>query len=125
MSSDLLPPNQSKPKITNRKRKSWKGVTSIRKSARLNKASVPLAIEINLSDEEYHHRYSKDNDNPSQTCIKIIDDQSYHGDSEGNENPKKEVLENIVQPLKNQLFLFYSKKSNNLNLNEDKLRMVQ
>jgi len=44
-----------KPELAKRKRKSWKGVTSIRKSARLNKDSVPLVIEIKFSDEESYH----------------------------------------------------------------------
>jgi len=101
MSSNLLPPNQSKLETTNKKRKSWKGVTSIIKSARLNKASVPLAIETNLLDEESYHKDFEDNYNPIQTCIKIIDDESYHGDLENNENLEKEVLENLVQPLEN------------------------
>jgi len=52
MSSYILPLSQSKLETTNRKGKSWKGVTSIRKSAILNKASVPLAIEIDLLNEE-------------------------------------------------------------------------
>jgi len=126
-SLDLLLLNQSKLKLAKRKRKSWKGVTSIRKSARLNKDSVPLVIEINFLNEESYHGDSKDNDNPIKTCIRIIDDESYHGDSEENENPEEAVLENIVQPLKNQLqlVLYRSKKFNDLNFNEYKLRVVQ
>ena len=126
-SLDLLPLNQSKPEPAKRKRKSWKGVTSIRKSARLNKASVPLVIKTNFSDEESYHGYFEDNDNPSKTCIRLTDDESYHGESEDNEKPKEEVLDSIVQPLENQLqlVLYWSKKSNDLNFNEDKLRLAQ
>jgi len=64
-SLDFLSLNQSKPEPTKRKRKSWKGVTSIRKSGRLNKASVPLAIETNFTNEESYHEYFEDNDDPS------------------------------------------------------------
>jgi len=99
---DLPPTNQSKPEPAKRKRKSWKGVTTIRKSARLNKNSVPLVIEIELSDEESYHGDSEDNDNLSETCTKIIDDESYHGDFEDNENPEEEILENINHPLNNE-----------------------
>jgi len=126
-SLDLLPLNQSKLELAKRKRKSWKGVTSIRKNARLNKYSVPLIIETKFSDEESYHGDSEDNDNLSETCIRIVDDESYHGDSKDNENPEEEVLENITQPLENewQLTLYHSEKSNDLNLIEDKLRLVQ
>jgi len=95
-SLDLLLLNQSKLEPTKRKRKSWKGITSIRKSARLNKASVPLAVETNFSNDESYHRDFEDNDDPRKTCIKIIDNESYHGESEDNENHKENVLENIV-----------------------------
>jgi len=125
-SLNLLPLNQSKLEPTKRKRKSWKCVTSIRKSVRLNKASVPLAIETNFLDEEPYHGDSKDNDDPSHTYIKIIVDETYHGDSKDNENLEEEVLENIFQTLENklQLVLYHSKKSNDLNLNGDELRLV-
>jgi len=126
-SLDLPPNNQSKLELAKRKRKSWKGVTSIRKSARLNKNSVPLVIEIKLLDEESYHGDFEDNDNLSEICTKIIDDESYHGDSEDNESPKEEVLENINHPLDNecQLTLYHSRKSNDLDLTEEKLRLVQ
>jgi len=98
-----------------------------KKSARLNKASVPLAIEIDFLYDESYHRDFEDNDDPSKIGIKIIDDEHYHGDSKENENPKEEVLENIVQTLENQLqlVLYCFEKSNDLNLTEDKLRLVQ
>jgi len=78
-SLDILPLNQSKPELAKRKRKSWKGVTSIRKSARLNKDSVPLIIETKFSDEESYYEDYECNDNLSETCIRIVDDKSYHG----------------------------------------------
>jgi len=61
------------------------------------------------------------------TNIKIIDDESYHGDSEDNENPEEEILENINCLLNNerQLTLYHSKKYNDLNLTEEKLRLAQ
>jgi len=82
---------QSKPELAKRKRKSWKGVTSIRKSARLNKDSIPLVIETKILDEESYHGDFEDNDNLSETFIRIVDDESYHGDFEDNENPKEEI----------------------------------
>jgi len=88
-SLDLLPSHQSKPKLAKRKRKSWKGVTSIRKSARLNKDSVPLVIETKFSDEKSYHGDFEDNDNLSEICTRIVDDEPYHGDSEDNENPEE------------------------------------
>ena len=126
-SLDLPSTNQSKPELAKRKRKSWKGVTSIRKSARLNKDSVPLVIETKILDEESYHKDFEDNDNLNKTCTRIIDDKSYHGDSEDNENTEEEVLENINNPLDNEwkLTLYHSKKSNDLNLTKEKLRLVQ
>ena len=86
-----------------------------------------MVIETKFLDEESYHGYSEDNDNISKTCIKIVDDESYHGESEDNENLEEEVLENITHPLENewQLTLYHFEKSNNLNLTEDKLRLVQ
>ena len=86
-----------------------------------------MVIETKLSDEESYHGDSEYNDNLSETCTRTIDDESYHGDSEDNENPKKEVLENINHPLDNEwkLTLYHSQKSNDLNLTEEKLRLIQ
>ena len=124
---DLPLTNQSKPEPSKRKWKSWKGVTTIRKSARLNKNSVPLVIETKLSDEESYHGDFEDNDNLNEAYTKIIDDESYHGDSEDNENPEEKFLGNINCPLNNekQLTLYRSEKYNDLNLTEDKLRLAQ
>jgi len=85
-----------------------------------------LANETDFSDDESYHGDFEDNNDPIKTCIKIIDDESYHGDSKDNENPKEEVLENIVQPIENQLqlVLYRSKKYNDLNITKDKLRLV-
>ena len=62
-----------------RKRKSSKGITPIRKSARLNKTSTPFVVKIDF-----------------------LDDESYHGDSEDNENLEGEIFGNLVQPSKNK-----------------------
>ena len=129
MSNPLYLPltNQSKTKPSKRKQKSWKGVTIIRKSARLNKNKVPLVIKTKLSDEESYHGDSEDNDNLNEAYTKTIDDESYHGDSKDNENPEEEILGNIDFPLNNekQLMLYCYEKSNDSNLTEDKLRLAQ
>jgi len=93
----------------------------------LNKNSVPLVIETKLLDEESYHGDSEDNDNLNEAYTKIIDDESYHGDSEDNENLEEEILGNIDYPLNNEkkLTLYHSKKSNDLNLTKDKLRLAQ
>ena len=86
-----------------------------------------MVIETKISNEESYHGDSKYNDNLSETCTRTIDDESYHGDSEDNKNLEEEVLENINHPLDNewQLTLYHSKKYNDLNLTEEKLRLVQ
>ena len=93
----------------------------------MNKNSVPLVIETKLSDEESYHGDSEDNDNLNEAYTKIVDEESYHGDSEDNENPEGEILRNIDFPLNNekQLTLYRSEKTNDLNLNEDKLKLAQ
>ena len=93
----------------------------------MNKNSVPLVIETKLSDEESYHGDSEDNDNLNEAYTKTIDEESYHGDSEDNENPKGEILENIHCPpnSEKQLTLYRSRKTNDLNLNKDKLRLAQ
>ena len=102
-------------------------MTSIRKSARLNKTSTPLAVEIDFLDDESYHGDFEDNDDPRKIGIEEIDDESYHGDSEDNKNLEEEILEDIVQPPENklQLVLYRSVKSNDMNLSKDKLRLVQ
>lgn len=94
--------NQLKLEQIKRKIKSWKGVTPIRKSARLNKTSMPFAVKIDFSNDECYHGDSKDNDGPRKNGIEEIDDESYHGDSEDNENLEGEILEDLVQPFKNK-----------------------
>jgi len=93
----------------------------------LNKNSVPLVIETKLSDEESYHEDSEYNDNLNEAYTKIIDDESYHGDFEDNENLEEEILGNIDCPLNNEkkLTLYHSKKFNDSNLIEDKLRLAQ
>lgn len=95
---------QTKPKPNKRKRKSWKGLTLIRKSARLNRDSVLVIVEIEFPNDESYHRDSKDND------ILI-----------------GEILEDIIQNSKNklQITLYHPEKSNGWNLIEEKLRLVQ
>jgi len=99
---DLLLAKQSNPKPSKRKQKSWKGITTIRKSARLNKNSVPLVVETKLSDEESYHGDSEDNDTLNEAHTKIIDEESYHGDSEDNENPEGEILGDLDCHLNNE-----------------------
>jgi len=80
-----------------------------RKSARLNKESVPWVIENKLLDDESYHGDSEDNDS--------LDNETLEG----------EILENLVQPFENksQLVLYHLIKSNNMNLTENKLRLIQ
>jgi len=110
-----------------RKRKSWKGINPIRKSVRLNKASVCSIIAIDFSDDESYHEDFEDNDDLKKASIGVVDDESYHGGSKDNENLEEEILENITHPLENkwQLTLYHYEKSNGLNLTKDKLRLVQ
>jgi len=91
----------------------------------LNKNSVPLVIKTKLSDEESYHGDSEDNDNLKESYT--IDEESYHGDSKDNEHPKGEIEGNIDYHLNNerQLTLYRSRKTNDLNLNKDKLRLEQ
>jgi len=100
---------QSSPEQNKRKRKTWKGIVPTRKSARLNKESAPWVSKNKLLDDESYHGDSKDNDS--------LDNETLEG----------EILENLVQPLENrsQLVLYRLVKSNNMNLTENKLRLIQ
>jgi len=93
----------------------------------LNKNSAPPAIETILLNEESYHGHFEDNDNLNEAYTKIIDEESYHGDSEDNENLEGEILGNIDCPLNSekQLTLYCSRKTNDLNLNKDKIRLAQ
>lgn len=100
---------------------------TIKKSARLNKTSTPLAVETNFLDNESYHGDFEDNNDPRKIGIDEIDDESHHGDLKYDENLEEEILEDIVRPPKNklQLFLYHSVKSNDMNLIQDKLSLVQ
>ena len=63
-----------------RKRKSWKGIMPIRKSARLIKTSTPFVVKTNFSNDE-----------------------SYHGDSEDNDSSDGETLGNVSKTFENDL----------------------
>lgn len=71
-------------------------MTPIRKSARLNKNSTPLAIEIDFPDDESYHGDSKDNNDPRKITIEEIDDESYHGDSKDSENLEEEIFSPLL-----------------------------
>ena len=93
----------------------------------MNKNSVPLVIKTKLSDEESYHGDSEDNDNLKESYTKMVDEDSYHGDSEDNKNHEGEILGDLDYHLNNerQLILYRFGKTNDLNLNEDKLRLAQ
>ena len=84
-------------------------------------------MKTKLSDEESYHGDLEDNDNLNESYTKTVDEESYHGDFEDNENPEGEILGDLEYHLNNerQLTLYCSRKTNDLNLNEDKLRLVQ
>ena len=100
---------QSSPEQNKRKRKTWKGIMQIRKSARLIKTSTPFVVKIDFPTDESYHGDSEDNDS--------LDNETLEG----------EILENLVQPFENksQLVLYRLVKSNNSNLIENKLRLIQ
>lgn len=97
-------PNQLKIVQIKGKRKSWKEIMPIRKSARLTKISTPFVVKTIF-----------------------LDDECYHGDLEDNETLEGEILENLAQPFKNksQLVLYHPLRYNNMNLSKDKLRLIQ
>jgi len=45
-----------------RKRKSWKWIILIRKSARLNKTSISFVVKIDFSNDDSYHGDFEDND---------------------------------------------------------------
>ena len=57
---------------------------------------------------------------------KFLDDESYHGDFEDNDSLEGETLEDIIQNLEDklQIVLYRLEKSNDLNLIEEKLKLV-
>ena len=128
MSNSLghLQSNQLKLEQIKRKRKSYKGVMPIRKSARLNKTSTPFVVKIDFLDDDSYHGDSKDNDGLRKIAIGEIDDESYQGVLEDTDNLEEGIIEDLVQPFENksQLFLYHFIKANNMNLIGNKLRLI-
>ena len=77
-------PNQLKLEQIKRKRKSWKGIMPIRKSARLIKTSTPFVVKTDFPTDESYHGDFEDNDS--------LDNETLEG----------KILENLVQHLENK-----------------------